>query len=142
MKLAIPLLKNFKGAVLICFADTPFITSKTLKRIIKSLNKGNDKNENNDRDDEGDDEAEPKNAKDTAKTKKKTKIKNTDKKTADKKTMDKAKIAKDTSKVHTDRPPPTRTNEFADSDCTRAQGRCSAQPAPRSTHARRPAWCV
>ena len=42
VKLAIPLLKNFKGAVLICFADTPFITSKTLKKIIKSLNKGND----------------------------------------------------------------------------------------------------
>ena len=32
---AIPLLKNFEGIVLICFADTPFITSKTLKKIVK-----------------------------------------------------------------------------------------------------------
>ncbi len=39
---AIPLLKNFKGVVLICFADTPFITSKTLKKIMKSFNNGND----------------------------------------------------------------------------------------------------
>ena len=28
-------LKNFKGIVLICFADTPFITSMTLKNIVK-----------------------------------------------------------------------------------------------------------
>ena len=27
---AIPLLENFEGVVLICFADTPFITSNTL----------------------------------------------------------------------------------------------------------------
>ena len=39
---AIPLLKNFEGVVLICFADTPFITSKTLKRIVKSISNGND----------------------------------------------------------------------------------------------------
>ena len=39
---AIPLLKNFEGIVLICFADTPFITSKTLKKIIKSFSNGND----------------------------------------------------------------------------------------------------
>ncbi len=39
---AIPLLNNFEGAVLICFVDTPFITSKTLKKIVRSLNKGND----------------------------------------------------------------------------------------------------
>ena len=34
---AIPLLKNFEGIVLICFADTPFITSRSLKRISKAL---------------------------------------------------------------------------------------------------------
>ena len=39
---AIPLLENFKGIVLISFADTPFITSKTLKKIIKSFSNGND----------------------------------------------------------------------------------------------------
>ena len=39
---AIPLLKNFEGVVLICFADTPFITSKTLKKIIKSFNNGSE----------------------------------------------------------------------------------------------------
>ena len=38
VKKAIPLLKNFEGIVLICFADTPFITSKTLKKIVKSFN--------------------------------------------------------------------------------------------------------
>ena len=42
VKLAIPLLKNFKGAILVCFADTPFITPKTLKKIVKSLNNGNE----------------------------------------------------------------------------------------------------
>ena len=42
VKLAIPLLKNFEGAVLICFADTPFITPKTLKKIVKSLNNDNE----------------------------------------------------------------------------------------------------
>ena len=36
------LLDNFEGAVLICFADTPFITPKTLKKIVNSLNKDND----------------------------------------------------------------------------------------------------
>ena len=35
---AIPFLKNFEGVVLICFADTPFITSKTLRKIVKSFN--------------------------------------------------------------------------------------------------------
>ncbi len=39
---AIPLLKNFEGVVLICFADTPFITSKTLKKIVKYFKNGND----------------------------------------------------------------------------------------------------
>ena len=39
---AIPVLKNFEGIILICFADTPFITSTTLKKILKSLNNGND----------------------------------------------------------------------------------------------------
>ena len=33
LKTAIPLLNNFKGVVIICFADTPFITPKTLKKI-------------------------------------------------------------------------------------------------------------
>ena len=42
VRLAIPVLKNFEGAVLVCFADTPFITPKTLKKIVKSLNNGND----------------------------------------------------------------------------------------------------
>ena len=42
VKKAIPFLKNFEGIVLICFADTPFITSKTLKKIIKSFSNGND----------------------------------------------------------------------------------------------------
>ena len=42
VRLAIPILKNFEGAVLVCFADTPFITPKSLKRIMKSLNNGND----------------------------------------------------------------------------------------------------
>ena len=37
---AIPFLKNFEGVVLICFADTPFITSKTLKKIVKYFNNG------------------------------------------------------------------------------------------------------
>ena len=39
---ALPFLKNFEGVVLICFADTPFITSKTLKKIVKSFKNGND----------------------------------------------------------------------------------------------------
>ena len=39
---AIPLLKNFEGIVLICFADTPFITSKTLRKIVKSVNNSNE----------------------------------------------------------------------------------------------------
>ena len=39
---ATSLLDNFEGAVLICFADTPFITPKTLKKIVNSLNNDND----------------------------------------------------------------------------------------------------
>ena len=39
---ATSLLDDFEGAVLICFADTPFITSKTLKQIINSLKNGNE----------------------------------------------------------------------------------------------------
>ena len=42
VKKALPLLKNFDGVILICFADTPFITSKTLKKIVKSFKNGND----------------------------------------------------------------------------------------------------
>ncbi len=39
---ATSLLDNFEGALLICFADTPFITAKTLKKIIKSFKNGNE----------------------------------------------------------------------------------------------------
>ncbi len=39
---ATSLLDNFEGALLICFADTPFITTKTLKKIIKSFKNGNE----------------------------------------------------------------------------------------------------
>ena len=35
-------LKNFKGVIIICFADTPFITKKTIKNLIQSVKKGND----------------------------------------------------------------------------------------------------
>ena len=35
-------LKNFKGVIVICFADTPFITKKTIKKLINSIKKGND----------------------------------------------------------------------------------------------------
>ncbi len=42
VKKAIPLLKNFEGIVLICFADTPFIRSETLKKIVKSFHEGNE----------------------------------------------------------------------------------------------------
>ena len=37
---ATSLLKNFEGGVLVCFADTPFITSKTLKKIVKTFKNG------------------------------------------------------------------------------------------------------
>ena len=37
VKKAMPLLKNFEGIVIICFADTPFISSKTIKKISKAL---------------------------------------------------------------------------------------------------------
>ncbi len=40
VKKAIPLLNDFEGVVLICFADTPFINSKTLKKIVKSFKNG------------------------------------------------------------------------------------------------------
>ena len=30
-------LKNFKGVIVICFADTPFITKKTIKKLINSI---------------------------------------------------------------------------------------------------------
>ena len=36
------LLDDFGGVVIICFADTPFITPKTIKKILKSLKNGND----------------------------------------------------------------------------------------------------
>ena len=35
-------LKNFKGVIVICFADTPFITKKTIKKLINSIKQGND----------------------------------------------------------------------------------------------------
>ena len=35
-------LKNFKGVVVICFADTPFITKKTIKNLISSIKDHND----------------------------------------------------------------------------------------------------
>ena len=42
VKTATSLLNDFEGAVLICFADTPFITSKSLKKIEKSFKNGNE----------------------------------------------------------------------------------------------------
>ena len=42
VKKAMSLLIDFEGAILICFADTPFITSKTLKKITKSFDNNND----------------------------------------------------------------------------------------------------
>ena len=39
---ATSLLENFEGALVICFADTPFVTAKTLKKIIKSFKNGNE----------------------------------------------------------------------------------------------------
>ena len=35
-------LKNFKGVTIICFADTPFITKKTIESLIRSIKSGND----------------------------------------------------------------------------------------------------
>ena len=35
-------LKNFKGVIVICFADTPFITKKTIENLIRSIKNGND----------------------------------------------------------------------------------------------------
>ena len=42
VKKATTLLNDFEGAVIICFADTPFITSNTLKKIAKSFKNGSD----------------------------------------------------------------------------------------------------
>ena len=42
VKKATSLLDGFEGGVLICFADTPFITSKSLKKIKKSFQNGNE----------------------------------------------------------------------------------------------------
>ena len=42
VKKATSLLNDFEGAVLICFADTPFINSKSLKKIEKSIKIGNE----------------------------------------------------------------------------------------------------
>ena len=42
VKKATSLLDNFEGIVLICFADTPFITSNSLKKIKKSFQNGNE----------------------------------------------------------------------------------------------------
>ena len=35
-------LKKFNGVIVICFADTPFITKKTIKNLIRSIKNGND----------------------------------------------------------------------------------------------------
>ncbi len=35
-------LNNFKGVIIICFADTPFISTKTIKNLISSIRNGND----------------------------------------------------------------------------------------------------
>ena len=35
-------LKNFKGVIVVCFADTPFISKKTIQNLISSIKKGND----------------------------------------------------------------------------------------------------
>ena len=43
VKKASNLLKNFIGVILVCFGDTPFLTSKTLKRMINSFNNENTK---------------------------------------------------------------------------------------------------
>ena len=40
VKTATSLLNDFEGIVLICFADTPFITSRSLKRISKAFKNG------------------------------------------------------------------------------------------------------
>ena len=40
VKIATTLLNSFNGVVVICFADTPFITSNSLKKIIKSFKNG------------------------------------------------------------------------------------------------------
>ena len=38
VKKASLLLKKFTGVILVCFGDTPFLTSETLKRMIKPFN--------------------------------------------------------------------------------------------------------
>ena len=40
VKKTIKLLTNYNGIILICFADTPFISTKTLKNMIASIKKG------------------------------------------------------------------------------------------------------
>ncbi len=40
VKKASNLLKKFTGVIIVCFGDTPFLTSKTLKSMIKPFNKG------------------------------------------------------------------------------------------------------
>ncbi len=35
-------LKNFKGVIVVCFADTPFITKITIEKLISSIKNGND----------------------------------------------------------------------------------------------------
>ena len=42
VKKATKLIENFEGAILICFADTPFVNFKTLKNIVKSFKNGNE----------------------------------------------------------------------------------------------------
>ena len=39
-KKGVKLLTNYNGIILICFADTPFISTKTLKKLIFSIKKG------------------------------------------------------------------------------------------------------
>jgi bifunctional UDP-N-acetylglucosamine pyrophosphorylase/glucosamine-1-phosphate N-acetyltransferase len=39
VKKASILLKNFTGVILVCFGDTPFLTSETLKKMVKLFNK-------------------------------------------------------------------------------------------------------
>ena len=38
VKKATQQLKNFTGIILVCFADTPFLTSETIKKIVRSFN--------------------------------------------------------------------------------------------------------
>jgi bifunctional UDP-N-acetylglucosamine pyrophosphorylase/glucosamine-1-phosphate N-acetyltransferase len=40
VKKGVKLLNNYNGIILICFADTPFVSTKTLKSLIASIKKG------------------------------------------------------------------------------------------------------